>query len=110
MTPYNLSSMAEADEYKIDRDLSTFSKNAAENGHLPPAPLPILGPMSHVQNRDNEFSARGNVQRVDVNVGGDAEVVGPSSTMTDDEGNSDLGISNPTYVVADDLRKGESAL
>ena len=99
-----LPSTAEVDEYNKPH-LSTFSNNVAENGHLPPSPPPILGPMSHVQTRDTGYENGGNVQRVEVDIG-----AGQSSNLGGENGKKNLGMSNPTYEASDDLRKGESAL
>ena len=83
------------------------SRNVADNGHLPNFPPPILGPMSHVQDR-----AEGdNFEVIDVYKSpSDTDVVpkdnaagGPSSTNDDSDPNNNLGIDNPIYASNDSI-------
>ena len=78
------------------------NRNAAFDGHLPPAPPPILGPISHLQERQGNPSE--GVQVVDVNTKGDSQnnnifvnINNTNQNNAIDTESSSFGLSNPTY-------------
>ena len=80
-------------------DLGT--RNVADLGYLPPYPLPILGPMSNIQDRVEP----GNVEYIDVYQIPRKNDAGISGNKEDNQGdpNNNLGIDNPIYASSDDI-------
>ena len=87
------------------------SRNVADNGHLPYFPPPILGPMSHIQDR---AEGADNVEVIDVYrspadivvTPKDSTINGPTSDVGDP--NNNLGIDNPIYSSNENIATASS--
>ncbi|XP_066936463.1 uncharacterized protein [Clytia hemisphaerica] len=87
-------------------DNSIASRNVAEDGFLPPAPPPILGPMSYI--RDRDFDSTGGFEKVDVNMNRTDSLTTPSgdidaeSKLNTDDLNNNISFQNDAFVQEDE--------